>query len=254
MFCKKSGKYIMEGQKFCPYCGTPAPVPEESQDDMGMTKVIPDLDQSEMEPLEDIQDGLNISGEIEYEEDGLDRFDFPENIEEKEVFQFEDDDDFYDDEEFYDDEKDSSDELEKIRVTNQNKKLNIIAIAVSVSIVILIVIVAVILTSAFGGDDKPEEVTTTVEETSTIEETADNDEPAYTEDVTEKRSEAATEEESSTKKKKEKKTEKITTEKPTKEKVTTQKPTKALSLHCRRFLCGQQRVNAICRVSLPSLL
>lgn len=166
MFCKKCGKYISSEQKFCPNCGEAAPSVEE---DLGMTKIIPNLNEdidilademsedSAIKPLEEMED-LTFTKEIEYEEDDLAEFDFPEEKEEK--FQFAEDEEDY---EVSDEE--NPEELEKLLITNRNKKLNIIAIAVSVSIVMVIVIVAVLLNLTIGKNKGVADETTTVAET-----------------------------------------------------------------------------------------
>ena len=98
MFCKKCGKYIQPGQNFCPTCGTPVEnnntesmgdtkvIPGlNNMEDMGDTKVIPNLNELENQKsfgnntnsFDDIDDS-DFPEEIEYVEDKIEGFDFPE--------------------------------------------------------------------------------------------------------------------------------------------------------------------------------
>lgn len=160
MFCKKCGKYIQPDQNFCPTCGTPVEnnntesmgdtkvIPGlNNMEDMGDTKVIPNLNELENQKsfgnntnsFDNIDDS-DFPEEIEYVEDKIEGFDFPEEPEEE--FEFDSDEN----EEYV---VDDEDEIDKSMITNENKKLNIIAIVVSVVIVIGIVIAAIILTKSF---------------------------------------------------------------------------------------------------------
>ena len=121
MFCKKCGKYVQPEEKVCPYCGEQM---EKIIEDPGETKVIGDLNVEE--------ELIEIPEEIEFVEE--ETFDFPEDMQPEE-FEFEDDEELSEDEEFYDDDEEDS-EAGRIAITNQNKKMNIIAIAVSAGIII----------------------------------------------------------------------------------------------------------------------
>ena len=99
--------------------------------------------------FDDIDDS-DFPEEIEYVEDKIEGFDFPEEPEEE--FEFDSDEN----EEYV---VDDEDEIDKSMITNENKKLNIIAIVVSVVIVIGIVIAAIILTKSFGNHNRRNNLT-----------------------------------------------------------------------------------------------
>ena len=78
---------------------------------------------------------------------------------EDENFVFEDENQIDEDEEFYDDDSDEYDtEIPDSQIINQNKKMNIIAIAVSAGNIIVVVVAAIFLSSTFGKT-KTEETT-----------------------------------------------------------------------------------------------
>ena len=118
-------------------------------------------------------DDSDFPEEIEYVEDKIEGFDFPEEPEEE--FEFDSDEN----EEYV---VDDEDEIDKSMITNENKKLNIIAIVVSVVIVIGIVIAAIILTKSFGNDNNNNTVETTVEVTTTDDSSNDETTDAVTDD------------------------------------------------------------------------
>ena len=118
-------------------------------------------------------DDSDFPEEIEYVEDKIEGFDFPEEPEEE--FEFDSDEN----EEYV---VDDEDEIDKSMITNENKKLNIIAIVVSVVIVIGIVIAAIILTKSFGNDNNNNTVETTVEVTTTDDSSNDEKTDAVTDD------------------------------------------------------------------------
>ncbi len=186
MFCKKCGKYISEGQKFCPNCGEPV----VQDDDLGKTKIMPDADAlgkaagadknlssdiggdtgrvtdvtgkipGDLDKTGDLSAGFGDEGinepdlsdisdfpdEVELFDDPLYGLEFPEN-----------DDLASEDTDDADFGREGVDDSERLEIQNKNKKLNIIAIAVSVAIIIVIVIVAVVLSMTFGGSDDPDE-------------------------------------------------------------------------------------------------
>ena len=188
MFCKKCGKYVQPTEKQCPYCGEIMEDTVNNQadngtgnasEDFGETKIFGNLDidddnAEEIPTVSDDFDGIDtvddefedLPDEIQYEEE--DSFDFPEEMED-ENFVFEDENQIDEDEEFYDDDSDEYDtEIPDSQIINQNKKMNIIAIAVSAGIIIVVVVAAIFLSSTFGKT-KTEE--TTAEETTTVDKT-----------------------------------------------------------------------------------
>ena len=117
-------KYVQPGKTICPNCGEIV----LAQEDYDETIVIPDINIEDMEEISDIKPlgemaDLDFEDEIKYEDDELEDFDFPQDSGDED-FQFEDDE-----EDLYDDEPS---EMDKAIITNENKKMNIIAIAVSV--------------------------------------------------------------------------------------------------------------------------
>ena len=201
MFCKKCGKYVQPTEKQCPYCGEimedtvnnqadngtgnasedfgETKIFDDPKEDFGETKIFGNLDidddnVEEIPTVSDDFDGIDtvddefedLPDEIQYEEE--DSFDFPEEMED-ENFVFEDENQIDEDEEFYDDDSDEYDtEIPDSQIINQNKKMNIIAIAVSAGIIIVVVVAAIFLSSTFGKT-KTEE--TTAEETTTVDKT-----------------------------------------------------------------------------------
>ena len=122
MFCKKCGKYVQPTDEFCPYCGERV-VKENTDiknDSLGDTKIIGNLNQED--------DLVEIPDEVEYVED--EKFDFPEDMDVPN-FEFDDEDDNEDEEDFYDNDDVEEPQVNKAAITNENKKMNIIAIAVS---------------------------------------------------------------------------------------------------------------------------
>ena len=142
MFCKKCGKYIQPEEKICPYCGEAV---EQIKEDLGETKIIGDIDSEEKL--------VEIPEEIEFVEE--ESFDFPEDMSSEE-FEFEDEEEMAEEDEFYDEDEDDF-VAGKAAITNQNKKMNIIAIAVSAGIIIIIVIAAVVLSMTFGSPNEEED-------------------------------------------------------------------------------------------------
>ena len=180
MFCKKCGKYVQPNEKVCPYCGEEIIKNTEDvsnqKEDFGETKIFGNLDIDDSNGPEELAE---IPDEIEYVED--EEFDFPEDMEDEE-FQFEDEDEIDEDEEYYNDDEEEEGQIDASKITNQNKKMNIIAIAVSAGIIIIIVIAAVVLSKSFS---KPTEETTTEEQTTkkvTESVTEDETEPVYVTD------------------------------------------------------------------------